>query len=612
MPKNVIFNFSQRPDNSLPDRNEIEERYKWNLADIYENIEEWEKDFKWLSDNSDKIKEFEGKLNNASNLLKCLKLDEEIGIKLGKVFLYAMLNKDLNLADSEANGRYDRVITLHALIAEHSSFITPEIQKIPQKTLEGFLEEEQGLKIYSHYFENLKRLAPHTLDSEKEKLLAMAQPISSAPYEVFSLLENADLKFPVIEGEDGQPVEISHGRYTSALFSPNREYRRRVYKNYYKPFIEHKNVLAALYSSNIKASIFNAKARRHGTTLEAALFGNNIPVEIYINLIERVKANIRPLHRWARIKKKILKLEELHPYDSYVTLFPAVQKKYSFEQAKEITLKALAPLGENYIELLKTAFANRWLDVFETRNKRSGAYSSGTTYGVHPFVLLNWNNTLNDVFTLVHEMGHCLHSYYTLENQPYPYADYTIFLAEIASTTNEALLLDYLIKNSDSTEEKLFLMEKYILNAVTTFYRQTRFAEFEKITHDLALKGEALTHEKLCSLYAKLYKEYWGDAMTMDEEEAFTWARVPHFYYNFYVYQYATGFAAAQAFAENILNEGKTAVNAYLDFLKAGSSMYSIDILKNAGVDMNSSQPILAVIKKMELILDKIETSTKN
>jgi len=607
------INFYLHPEaGTLPLHQDIPEEYTWKLEDIYESADEWEKDFNWLKENSIKIKNFEGKLSDSKNLLECLKLDEEIGIKLGKVFLYAMLNKDLNLSDTNWNGRYDRVINLHAIIQEYSSFLIPEIQTIPREVFEKFTIEQPKLKIYSHFFENLKRMQPHTLDKEKEKLLAMAQPISSAPYEVFSLLENADLEFPEIEDEKGKPVKISHGRYTSAMFSADRAYRLRVYKNYYKPFIAHKNVLAALYSSNIKGGIFNARARNYKTTLEAALFNNNIPVKIYDNLINTVKENLNPLHRWANIKKEYLKLKEFHPYDTYVTLFPAVQKKFTFDEAKQLTLKALAPLGKDYLDQLRYAFEHRWLDVFETRNKRSGAYSSGTTYGVHPYVLLNWNNTLNDVFTLVHEMGHSLHSYYTLENQPYPYADYTIFLAEIASTTNEALLLDYLIKNAQSQEEKLFLLEKYLLNAVTTFYRQTRFAEFEKITHEIALNGGALTYEKLCDLYGNLYLQYWGKAMTMDEEETFTWARVPHFYYNFYVYQYATGFAAAQTFAENIARSPEESVDKYLNFLKAGSSDYSIEILKNAGVDMNSPEPILAVINKMNLILDEMESLIKN
>ncbi len=592
----------------LPKREEIEDKYKWKLEDIYPSVEEWEKEFRYLNENIDKISSFKGKLGeSAENLFNCLKTDEEFGIKLGKLYLYAMLSKDLDLTDTEAQGRYDRIVNLHAFISEQSSYIVPEILEIPVDKLEQFINQIDELKIYRHFFDDILRLKPHTLDKDKEKLLAMAAPVTGVPYDAFSMLENADLKFPTVEGEDGKPVQLSHGRYQSALFSVNRDYRQRVYKAFYKPIIEHKNTLGALFNGNIKAAYFKAKARNYKNTLEAALFPNNIPVEIYDNLISSVNENLEPLHRWAKLKKKILKLDELHPYDTYVTLFPASQKKYSYEEGKKIVLEALSPLGEKYINQVKFAFDNRWVDVYETPHKRSGAYSSGTTYGVHPYVLLNWNGNLNDVFTLAHEIGHCLHSFYTVENQPYPYADYTIFLAEIASTTNEALLLNYLMENAVNEEEKLFLTEKFLLNAVTTFYRQTRFAEFEKEVHGKFLNGVALTPDFLSEKYGALYQKYWGEAMVMDEEEKYTWARVPHFYYNFYVYQYATGFAASEALATSILEEGKSAAERYLEFLKAGSSKYSIDILKDAGVDMNSPQPVLAIVQKMNYLLNHIE-----
>ncbi len=610
--KNFIDKYSNiiKSGGGLLSRDKIEAQYKWNLKDIYSSAEEWEKDYRYLSENKEKISEFEGRLSeSAETLYKCLKTDEEIGIKLGKVLLYAMLSKDLDLTDAEAQGRYDRTVNLHALISEKSSFVIPEILEIPQEELSSFFKEKEELKIYKHFFDDVLRMKPHTLDKEKEKLMAMASPVTSVPYDAFSLLENADLQFPTVEGEDGKPVQLSHGRYQSALFSSNREYRRRVYKAFYKPIVEHKNTFGALFNGSIKASYFKAKARKYNSTLEAALYPNNIPVEIYENLIKSVNENLAPLQRWAGLKKKILGLKELHPYDSYVTLFPASQKKYSFEEAKKIVLEALSPLGDEYLKQIKFAFSNRWLDVYETPHKRSGAYSSGTTYGIHPYVLLNWNSDLNDVFTLAHEMGHCMHSYYTIENQPYPYADYTIFLAEIASTTNEALLLNYLLQNSANKEEKLFLTEKFLLNAVTTFYRQTRFAEFEKATHEKFLNGEALTPDLLCKLYGSLYQKYWGGSMVTDEEETYTWARVPHFYYDFYVYQYATGFAASEALSSNILKNGKTASERYLKFLKAGSSKYSIDILKDAGVDMSSQQPVLAIVQKMNNLLNEIENS---
>ncbi len=596
----------------LRPREEIEPKYKWNLSDIYSSLQAWEEDFRFISENLNSFEQFEGRLSESAEVLyDCLKKDEEFGIKLGKLYLYSMLERDLNLANTEAQGRYDRVVSLHALVSEKTSFIVPEILELSPEKLKSFIEEKAELKVYQHFFDDLLRMKPHTLDKEKEKLLSMVSPVTSVPYEAFSILENADLQFPTVKDEEGNEIKISHGRYQSALFSPDRNYRQRVYKAFYKPIIQHRNTFAALFNGNLKAAYFKAKARNYKSTIEAALYPNNIPLEIYENLLSSVNENLAPLHRWAEIKKRILKLEELHPYDTYVTLFPASQRKYSFEEGKKIVLEALSPLGEEYLKQIEFAFSNRWLDVFETPGKRSGAYSSGTTYGVHPYVLLNWNGTLNDVFTLAHEMGHCMHSFYTVENQPYPYADYTIFLAEVASITNEALLLNYLLENSQDQEEKLFLTEKFLLNTVTTFYRQTRFAEFEKIVHEKFAAGEPLTVDSLSGLYGELYKKYWGAEMVMDEEEKFTWARVPHFYYNFYVYQYATGFSAAEALASNILKNGKPAAERYLGFLKAGSSKYSIEILKDAGVDMSSPQPVLAIVEKMNKLLNEIESTIK-
>lgn len=606
---NKIFLETDIRSGELPTHDQIEEKYTWNLNDIYASEEEYEKDYLWLKENGHKIKDFEGRLGeNAEVFYECFKFEEEIGIKLGKVYLYAMLAKDLNLSDSQSLERYDKVLMLHAQISEYESFIQPEILSLSEEKVFSFLDEKEELKIYRHQLEDMFRRKPHTLTKDQERLMALALPVTEVPYNAFTLLENTDLKFPTVKDEEGNEIEISHGRYGAALYSNDRSYRKRVYKGFYKPIIEHKNTFSALFNGNIKAKIFGAKARNYESTLHAALTPNNIPIQVYTNLIENVKENLKPLHRWAEIKKRVLGLDELHPYDAYVTLFPTVSRKYTFEEGKELVLKALEPMGGKYIDRLKHAFDNRWLDVFETKNKRSGAYSSGTTYGVHPYVLLNWNDNLNDVFTLAHEMGHCLHSHLTIENQPYPYADYTIFLAEVASTTNEALLLNYLIENAESAEEKKYLIEKFLLNAVTTFYRQTRFAEFELITHRKSERGEAHTPDSLCALYGNLYKEYWGDAMKVDPEEEYTWARVPHFYYNFYVYQYATGFAASESLASNILSEGLPAVDRYLNFLKSGSSKYSIDILKDAGVDMTDRKPVLAVVKKFNKLIDELET----
>lgn len=589
-------------------RDEIPGIYKWKLEDIYDSEEIWEKTFAELKKKQTEYAQFAGTLHESSDKLKdCLKFDEEVGIELEKLYLYAMLSKDEDLTKSKSNSRYERIMILHSELTAASSFIVPEILQIDEEKLRQYVEEQDFLKVYKHYFEDLLRRKDHTLSPKEEKIMALSQTVTSIPYNTFSIFDNADLQFPTVKNEKGEDVKISHGRYTASLYSLDRDYRERVYRNYYKPFKEYRNTLTTLFNGNINAAIFSAKARNYNSTLEASLKPNNIPVEVYDTLINTVAENLEPMNRWGRIKKRVLNLDELHPYDSYVTLFPGTEKEYKYEESKKLLLESLKPLGEEYLKDLQKAFDGRWIDVFETKGKRSGAYSSGTTFGVHPYVLLNWQNQLNDVFTFTHEMGHNMHSHYTGETQPYPYANYSIFLAEVASTLNEALLLDYLIENASTKDEKLSLIEKHLNNVTTTFYRQARFADFEKTTHALTEAGEVLTHEKLCELYGKNYSELWGDVMTVDEEETYTWARVPHFYYNFYVYQYATSFAASQALADKIKNEGQPAIEKYLNFLKAGSSKYPIDVLKDAGVDMTSEEPIKAVVTKMNLLLDEME-----
>jgi oligoendopeptidase F len=593
---------------SLPARGDIEARYTWNLSDIYKTENLWEKDFKWVDENAAGYQNFQGKLgSSADELLKAMKFDDEMGIKLSRLYLYSSLAKDLDLANSEARARYDRISALSSKVAALSSFLRPEILSIAEEKIKDFMKSSGGLMLYKQQFDNLFRTKEHTLSKEQEELLAMGSEVSRIPYSTFNVFTDAEMQFPVVKDTEGQDVQISHGRYSAALFSTDREYRKRVYTGFYKPFKEYKNTLSTLFSGNIKTHVFYARARRYNSSREAALDVNNIPVAVYDNLIKSINENLQPLHRWASIKKRVLGLKELHIYDSYVTLFPGVKKEYDYEKGKEVVLEALKPMGSDYIANLKSAFDNRWVDVYETKGKRSGAYSSGTTYGVHPYVLLNWNNQLNDVFTLAHEMGHNMHSFYTGQTQPYPYADYSIFVAEVASTANEALLLDYLIQHSQSREEKLALLEKYLTNITSTFYRQACFAEYEQMVHSMVEKGEPLTPDKLNALYHEITQRYWGPDMVIDEEEDYTWARIPHFYYNFYVYQYATGLAASQTLVANIKKEGQPAINRYLDFLKAGSSDYPINVLKKAGVDMTSREPVLQTISKMNELLDEME-----
>lgn len=593
----------------IPKREEIDEKYKWNLTDIYKSDEDWEKDFTWIDENIKNYPVFEGKLgNSAEDLLACFKFDEEIGRKLEKLYLYSMLSKDSDMSLSKYQGMDDRIKSLYTKVTTASSFIRPELLKIEDKKLLGMVNSLPQLKIYSHTINDLLRFKAYTLDKEKEELLAMAGEIAQVPYNTYSIFTNADLRFPEVKDDKGNDVEISHARFYSALYSKDRSYRERAFKSYLKLYKENVNSLSTLFNGNLKSNIFFAKARKYNSAREAALHKNNIPVSVYDNLVDAINKNFAPMYRWASLKKKLLGIDKLHPYDVYVTLFDQnLEKKYSYEEAKQIVLNSLKIMGEDYLSSVQKAFNNRWIDVFETKAKRSGAYSSGTTYGVHPYVLLNWTDLLNDVFTLAHEMGHNMHSYYTGLNQPFVYANYSIFLAEVASTFNENLLLDYLIENAASKEEKLFLLEKYLNNISATVYRQVMFAEFESLTHDKVEKGQALTPDILCSLYKEVYQKYWGPEMIIDEEESYTWARVPHFYYNFYVFQYATGFAASEALAAKVKTGGQQAVEKYLNFLKAGSSDYPINVLKSAGVDMNSLEPILAVTGKMQSLLDELE-----
>ncbi|HSD62560.1 MAG TPA: oligoendopeptidase F, partial [Ignavibacteriaceae bacterium] len=543
---------------SLPAREDIQEEYKWNLTDIYKSLEDWEAEFKWVKSNLGGYKQFIGSLgDSAEQLLKCLKFDDEIGIKLERLYLYAMLAKDSDMRIGKFQSMDERIKSLYSQISTVNSFIRPELLNIADDKLIKMVESNEELKVYKHWIEDLLTKKAHTLSKEEEKILALAGELTPTSYNVFSIFTNADMKFPKIADENGKEIQLSHGRYYAAMYSGDRNFRERTFTSYFKPFIDYSNTLSVLFTGSLKSNIFNAKARNYKSAREAALDKNNISVSVYDNLVKTVNDSFEPMYRWASLKKKILKIPELHPYDVYVTLFPAdFEQKYPYEDAKKIVYDALRSLGDDYLSSLQTAFQNRWIDVYETQAKRSGAYSSGTTYGVHPYVLLNWTDLLNDVFTLSHEMGHNMHSFYTGKSQPYVYSNYTIFLAEVASTFNESLLLDYFIKMAGTPSEKLYFIEKYLNNITSTFYRQTMFAEFEMLVYEKTESGMALTSEDLCELYKSIYQKYWGPEMIIDKEEEFTWARVPHFYYNFYVYQYATGFAASEILSQKVITEG--------------------------------------------------------
>lgn len=594
---------------NIPERSEIDEKYKWKLTDIFKSDEEWEDVFSSVTQKISGYKNFVGRLSEAPDkLLECFKFDEEINVKLEQLHLYAMLSKDSDIRVGKYRSMDDRIKTLSAQIAAASSFIRPELLAMSENNLLGMLETNEELKVYVHSIIDLLRSKKHTLSNAEEKILAMTSELTQTPYDTFSVFTNADLKLPYVEDENGKMIELSHGRYYSAMYSKNREYRERVFKAYLGSYKNYINTFAVLFNGNLKTNIFNARTRNFNSSLEAALHRNNVPVSVYHNLIDSASKNLQPMYRWTGLKKKLLGLDQLQPYDVYVTIFNSNnEKKYTYEEGVELVLSSLKVMGDDYLNTLRTAFDNRWIDVYENKAKKSGAYSSGTTFGVHPYVLLNWTGLLNDVFTLSHEMGHNMHSYYTGKYQPYTYANYSIFLAEVASTFNESLLVDHLLETVESKQEKLFLLERYLNNLTATFYRQIMFAEYEMKVYEITEKGESLTAEQLSDLYKKMYQKYWGPEMSVTDEEQYTWARIPHFYYNFYVYQYATGFAASEVLAKKVKNEGAKAVQKYLNFLKAGSSDYSINILKSAGVDMNSPEPVQAVSDRMNQVLNEME-----
>ncbi len=603
---------SKGESGELPIRSEIADKYKWNLNDIYDSEASWELDFSEVETIISKIESYEGQLGlSADNMLAYFKFEEEISTKFEKLRMYASLSKDLDLRDSKYQEMFERAMNLGNKLSSESSFVTPEILDIPEDKLWGFLKKNKALNHYKHFLDNIIRGKEHTLDKDQEKILAYATPVEASFMNTYRMFTGADIKYPTIKDENGNDIQMSPARYYSAMMSPDRDYRKRAYKAIYVPFMDNKNFLAANYNGSIKAKIFRSKSRGYSSTLEAELDVNNIPTLVYTNLLIAANIGMESLQKWGKLKKELLGLDELHPYDVYVNIYSIVQKIYSPDEAMELCLEALKPLGEDYIKNLKYAFDNRWVDFYETEGKRNGAYSTGAVKGIHPYVLMNWGYTLNDVFTLAHEMGHNMHSWYTINNQEYPYADYPIFLAEVASTTNEALLLHYLLENSNSKEEKLVLIETALNNIKGTFFRQIRFAEFELDVQTRIQNGEAITTDRFAEIFGEFYQRYWGDEMVVDVEEQYSWPRIHHFYYNFYVYQYATSFSAAQAIASNMLNKGQAAIDEYLNFLKSGKTDYAIPTLLKAGVDMNTMEPVLSVIEIANDLLKQLEELSK-
>lgn len=580
-------------------REEGAKQYQWKIEDLYATNELWEADFEKLQKGIEEIKAFEGTLGESSeNLLKMREKADELEQLMENVYVYANQRLHENTANAYYQGLSGRAQLLMMNLAEASSYIEPEILSIPEEKLEEMLKEE-GLRKYETYFRRLLHQKEHILSKEMEELLAGAAEVGEAPSDIFSMFNNADIKFPVIEDEEGNPVEITHGSYGKLLESQDRKVRREAFCGVYDTYGKHRNTLAAMYRANVKQAGFFAKARKYPSSLAAELDASRIPVSVYDSLIDSVHAHLPALHKYVEVRKEKLGVEELHMYDLYVPMVGASDKKISYEEAKEIVLQGMAPLGEDYLELLKKGFTEGWIDVYENEGKRSGAYSWGA-YGTHPYVLLNYQDNLNNVFTLAHEMGHALHSYHSDAKQDYIYAGYKIFVAEVASTCNEALLIRYLLDHAKDQDEKAYLLNYFLEQFRTTLFRQTMFAEFEKISHARSEAGETLTAEMLCDLYYDLNKQYFGENIVVDKEIALEWARIPHFYTPFYVYQYATGFSAAIAISSKILKGEPGIVEKYKEFLSGGSSLDCIDLLKLCDVDMTTKEPVEEALKVFE------------
>lgn len=632
---------------TIPKRSEIPEQYRWRLEDIYPDQQAWDHDYAAVREWLGEIRTYSGRLGESGQtLLACLSLRDRIDEKLERLYVYARMRRDEDSTNQVAQALVDRAEHLGVEAGEATAFIAPEILALPEETIRRYLAETEGLELYRHHLDELLRRKAHTLSPAEERLLALSGELGEAPDNIFTMLNDADLRFPVIRDEQGREVELTKARYLRFLEGRDRRVRQDAFRALYETYGKHKNTLAAILAAQVKRNIFYARARKYPSARAAALDGENIPLEVYDNLIATVREHLPLLHRYVRLRRRALGLDELHMYDLYTPIVPRVDMEVPYEEAKQRARAALAPLGKRYAEPLERALGGGWIDVFENQGKYAGGYSWGA-YGTHPFILLNYQSRLDDLFTLVHELGHAMHSFFSQEAQPYVYAHYGIFVAEVASTVNEVLLFDYLRKILDDDRLRLYVINHFLEAFRGTVYRQTMFAEFEKAIHEEVENGGSLTPEWLSKTYYQLNRDYYGPDIVVDDEIALEWARIPHFYMNFYVYKYATGFSAAVALANGILQEaagagarpaGGTAgeagtaagagtsagpdrgsrpetrlgeepgaVERYLRFLAGGSSRYPLELLDEAGVDMRSPEPIRQALALFGQLLDELE-----
>ncbi|WP_058485903.1 oligoendopeptidase F [Defluviitalea phaphyphila] len=588
-------------------RYELDKKFTWRLEDIYISDEDCKKDMKKLEDSLKDLSQFKGKLSQSSKILyDCLVLNDKLSLITEKIYVYSHMKLHEDTSNSISQGLADKAKSLSVKFSSASSFIIPEILSISEDILKKYIDENDDLKLYSHLINNLLRKKDHVLSKENEQLLAETLELGQSPQNIFSMLNNADITFPAIKDENGNEIEVTKGNFIHLMENPNRRIRHDAFKSLYSSYIKYKNTIAATYNASIKKDVFFARTRKYSSSLEYALFDDNIPVEVYNNLIDTVHEHLPLLHKYVSLKKRLLGLDEMHMYDLYTPLIKDIDMKIPYEKAMEIVKEGLTPLGEDYIKVLDEGFKSGWIDVYENEGKRSGAYSWGV-YGTHPYVLLNYQDNINNLFTLAHEMGHAIHSYYSDANQPYVYAQYPIFLAEVASTVNETLLMRYLLNKTKDSKKRAYLLNHFLEQFRGTLFRQTMFAEFEKITHEMAEKGEPITANTLSTVYRNLNIKYYGNDIVIDPEIDFEWARIPHFYNAFYVYKYATGYSAAIALSYKIFNKEEGALDNYMTFLKSGGSDYPINILERAGVDMRTKEPIKQALKVFEELINEME-----
>ena len=588
-------------------RTDIPVEYTWDLESMYKDEKAWEEDLNKVFELAEEYPKYEGKvIESGENLLNAIRDMNELYRIVSKVYSYASMKLDEDTRVGSSQEMSSKALSAFVKVNEKTSFLTPEILQIEENTLNKYYEEVDGLKLYKQALDEILRQKDHVLSAREEYLLAQMGEVAEASQNIFSMLNNADLKFPTIKDEEGKDVEITQGNFIPLMESQDRNVRKNAFEGLYHTYKSFENTFAQTLNGNTKRNIFNAKVRNYSSSIEASLDRNNIPVSVYDNLLNSIHDNLDSMYKYMDIRKRALGVDELHMYDIYTPIVKDVDINISYEEAQKMILEGLSPLGADYRKILEEGFNSRWIDVYENPGKRSGAYSGGC-YDSKPFILTSYHNTLDNVFTVAHELGHSIHSYLTRKNQPFVYGNYSIFVAEVASTTNEALLLNHLLNNVKDEGKKLYILNHYLEMFRTTVFRQSMFAEFEREIYKYAETGGALTADYLSEVYRKLNEKYYGPTMIIDDEIAMEWARIPHFYYNFYVFQYSTGFSAAVDLSQQILKEGKPAVDRYLNFLKSGSSDYPINVLKSAGVDMTTKEPVNNALKIFGELVDEMD-----